>query len=151
MEEYKEILVPVDGSDLSKKALMKALSLAENFGAKVTIMHVHEPLKINVLGVTGEHEFVADYRSSEPLVNIVEPMIEEYRKIAEESSKKISTIIVGGNPTNEIIKESKKFDLIIMGTHGRSALRHLLIGGVAEKVARHAYCPVLLIREKILD
>ncbi|MGA1822993.1 MAG: universal stress protein [Thermoplasmatota archaeon] len=151
MEEYKEILVPVDGSDLSKNALAKALSLAENFGAKVTILHVHEPLDMNILGVTGEHEFLADYRKSDPLKNIVGPMMDEYRGIAKEAGKKIKTMIAEGNPADEIIKRSKKFDLVIMGTHGRSGLRHLLIGGVAEKVVRHAYCPVLLIREKIMD
>ena len=67
MEEYKEILVPVDGSELSKNALMTALSLADNFGANVTIMHVHEHRDINVLGVSGEHEFFADYRRSDTL------------------------------------------------------------------------------------
>ena len=151
MEEFKNILVPVDGSKLSKKALMKALSLADNFEANVTIMHVYEPMNVNLMGVTGEGEFLAEYRKPDPPLNIVEPLIEEYREIASGRDKEINTIIVGGNPTEEIIKESRKFDLIILGTLGRSGLRHLLIGGVAEKVVRHAYCPVLIIREKILD
>ena len=151
MEEFKNILVPVDGSELSKKALMKALSLSDNFGANVTIMHVYEPLNFNLMGVTGEGEFLAEYRKPDPSLNIVEPLIEEYREMARGRDKEINTIIVSGNPNEEIIKESRKFDLIILGTLGRSGLRHLLIGGVAEKVVRHAYCPVLIIREKILD
>ncbi len=67
---------------------------------------------------------------------------------SKEKGMGVNTVHLRGNAANEIIDASKQYDLIVMGTHGRSGLTHLLIGSVAEKVARHACCPVLLIREK---
>jgi len=148
MQEYRDILVPVDGSELSKKALRKALSLAGTFEGKVTALHVEEPIK-GSWGTMG--------------MESIQPSEEEYQDIMDKESKKIlgeadiiarengiaiKTVHQKGHAANEIVNASKHYDLIVMGTHGRSGLEHLLIGSVAEKVARHACCPVLLIREK---
>ena len=59
---------------------------------------------------------------------------------------RITGKVVNGHPADEIIKESKKYDLIVMGSLGRSGMSHLLMGSVAEKVVRFAACPVLVIR-----
>ncbi len=58
----------------------------------------------------------------------------------------VKTLVIEGSPANEIITASKDYDLIVMGSLGRTGLSHLLMGSVAEKVVRHASCPVLVVR-----
>jgi nucleotide-binding universal stress UspA family protein len=148
MDEYKNLLVPTDGSDLSRKAILKAISLAKKFGSRVTVLHVEErPL------TDGGPPGVEVFQPSENELNAIfkkesDRIIEETKLIAKENKMTIYIIHTKGHAANEIIKASKDFDMILMGTHGRGGLTHLLIGSVAEKVARHACCPVMLIRDK---
>jgi len=148
MQEYKKILVPVDGSGLSKKALQKGLSLGKTFGSEVTIIHVEETVLsgVGMPGLEGANpslEIAQELTDKEDI-----EIIKISRDQAEKEGMKIGSVHLRGHPANEIINVSKDFDLIVMGTHGNGGLKHLLIGSVAEKVARHACCPVLLIRER---
>ncbi len=148
MEEYKKILVPIDGSDLSKKALKNALSLAKTFGSNVFILHVNEniPASWGMPGLEGIE--VSQEQIQQQLEKSAEEMVEEYKKISMNNGIDAKSGIILGNPANEIIEASKDYDLIVMGTHGKGGLLHLLIGGTAEKVVRHACCPVFLIRDR---
>jgi len=148
MEEYRRILVPVDGSDLSKKALEKALTLARTFGSEVTILHVNENLPSS-WGIPGmEGIDMPEEQIKEQIEEYTEKLLEEYTEIFKKAGMEVRSDVVHGNPANEIIEASRDFDLIVMGTHGRGGLFHLLIGGTAEKVVRHACCPVFLIRDR---
>jgi len=148
MEEYRRILVPVDGSDLSKKAFRKATSLAKKFGSEVAIIHVYERLP-GSWGIPGmEGLDLPVEQIIEQTKEAAERLTREYEKIGKEMGVEISSSMVEGDPADEIIKTSDEFDMIVMGTHGRGGLLHLLIGSTAERVARHACCPVFLIREK---
>lgn len=148
MEEYQKILVPVDGSQLSKKAFRQALSLSEKFGSRVTLLHVNSeaPGPWGIPGLEGIE------MSEEGIRKLIEKntkeIIGEYEKEAIKRKIDTDAITATGNPADEIIRASKNYDLIVMGTHGRTGLYHLLLGDTAEKVSRHACCPVFLIREK---
>jgi nucleotide-binding universal stress UspA family protein len=76
--------------------------------------------------------------------------METYQKRAEGKGLTVDTIIVQGTPFREIVEvaKTKQVDLIIMGTHGRTGMTHLLMGSVAERVVRLAPCPVMVTREK---
>jgi len=77
----------------------------------------------------------------------IKSMLKELVTQGKKSGVKVDYLIKEGNVSNEIITASSKFDLIIMGTLGQSALESLFLGSVAEKVSRHACCPVMLVRE----
>jgi len=140
MKEFKNILVPVDGSKLSQIAFKKALSMSEMVDSNVDIV------------------FVSGYPTGGPVGMEQPPRIdpqpdlsgifEPYEKIARENDIKIGKELERGIASERIIEMSKSYDLIIMGTRGRNPIASLILGSVAENVARKACCPVMLIREK---
>ena len=134
----KSILVPTDFSETSDAALRYATGMAQALGAQLYLMHVP--------GKTGE-DFEANFpvgrfetATRERLGTFLSP--EEIERLQPEYALRI------GTPADEIIRyaDARDVDLIIMGTHGRSGVAHLLMGSVAEQVVRTAPCPVLLVR-----
>ena len=132
------ILVPTDFSETSEGALRYATEMALAMGARLYLMHVP--------GKTGEH-FEANYpigrfetAARERLASFLTP--QQLEQLRPEYALRV------GTPAEEIVRYADVCyaDLIIMGTHGRSGLAHMLIGSVAEQVARTAPCPVLLFR-----
>jgi len=148
MEEYKKLLVPIDGSELSVKALKKAFSLARAFGSEITVLHVEGVPQGNwgMPGLEGSQPTEFEYQSL--MKDESERILYDARLLSKKNNNDVVTILLRGHAANEIINSSKHYDMIVMGTHGRGGLKHLLIGSVAEKVSRHACCPVMLIREK---
>jgi len=139
MFAIRRILHPTDFSPPAKAALRLACSLAEDYGAELTLIHVWDPLI-----VTGEkpHPHLPTNSLEEALawldaVEVAAPSVRSFRHL------------VVGNPVNEIVLEAKEgaADLIVMGTRGRTGLNRLLMGSVAEGVLRKAPCPVLTVRE----
>lgn len=134
--QLKKILVPVDFSTCSLKALRYAIPFATQFGAELILLHVI-PLFPPAEGVLpadpGEdvHERLAALRAT-----------------AGAAAGGI-TLVRRGTPHSEILDVAQELDvgLIILSTHGHTGLEHLLLGSVAEKVVRHAGCPVLIVRE----
>jgi len=140
----KRILVPTDFSELAGAALTYAKELAGAVGASLQVLHVMEdPLPglrqadhvCSVLAIREQLEREA----GEELAKLFTP--EERQRLHAE------TTAVWGTPYAQILKFSvdNHSDLIVMGTHGRGAVLHALIGSVAERVVRHASCPVLTI------
>jgi len=148
--KFKKILVPIDFSHFSKKALADAVKLAECCGGKIYLLHVEE----DVFHMKKIHKI------HPPLENICEEVhkgfIAENKRRLEEFKSYIPKRLYGGalikegHPFVEIIKfaQSRCMDVIIMSSRGRSDIKHALLGSVAEKVARKALCPVLLIKDK---
>jgi len=136
-----KVLVPIDNSEHSKKALARALELAEKQGAQITIMTVVP---------------VASDFMDESLVNIQDKLRAENQKWldtakAEFEAKgiKVDTILEKGIvPANNIIRraEEDKFDRIVMGSTGRTGLAKVLMGSTAAKVVAHAPCEVTIVR-----
>ena len=156
MIKIKTILLPMDGSACSWKALEYALAIARRHGARVLAFHVVDRAMV-------EH--------IRPLLQVAVPSAErlatmqkEYEANAsaflgevvgmpETSGVEIATDWVTGLPAEDIVKHATgiRADLIVMGTHGRRGVSHLLLGSVAERVVRTAPCPVLTVRSDARD
>lgn len=141
----EKILVPIDFSDYSKKALKYAVPFAKQFGAEILLLYVVEPTIYPAdfgFGQVGFPSIEEDMRKKGA---------EELEKLAANEIQDIvkwQTIIVMGKPFAEInrVAKEKNIDLIIIATHGHSGIEHVLFGSTAEKVVRKAPCPVLTIR-----
>ena len=137
------ILVPHDFSSFADEALQCALSLATVYKARVTILHAYD--------VSWAAYPDAYLPSLDEFASQVELAAKgEMAKIASnlrDSSVKVDTTVVSGGPAHEIVAfvAKSKVDLIVMGTHGRKGLSHVLLGSVAERVVRTATCPVLIV------
>lgn len=140
----KKILVPVDFSDLSRKALHYAISFAKQFGAEITLLHVIEIIPVPEVVESGM--FNAQLRET------ATAQLAEWRKNAAAQTM-VKTAVGDGTSFREIVRvaDENNIDLIILGTQGRSGLSHLFIGSTAERVVRHAPCPVMVVREREHD
>lgn len=151
MVAIKHILVPTDFSEAASYALDYTLSLAKTFQAKIYLMHVFEPIVYYSdapMGMPDLIELEQNIRvvAEQSLQNTLEKQIKA--REAEFGFIPVETILAQGKPFVEIIKAAreKNADLIVLSTHGRSALEHILMGSVTEKVTRKAHCPVLVVR-----
>ena len=147
MKRYKRILVPVDGSDLSNDAFEQAVSLAKLVEGTVTVIHVIEHMYSDYTILEGQEMISASTLIRSETREQVQTFLAEYSLQGKKEGVEIRTLIKEGPVAHEIINISKSFDLIIIGTHGRRMIASLLMGSVAEKVSRHAHCPVMLVRK----
>ena len=140
---FTNVLVPVDGSDNSYRALDAALHLSEKLGSSITVVNVMEQVPITHI-------------ESEKLLS---ELLEAYKKenqeilskcsnIANEKGLSIKTLLLQGNPASVILDYSKKenFDLVIMGSRGMGKFKQLILGSVSSKIVHHSPCAILLIR-----
>lgn len=140
---FTNVLVPVDGSDNSYRALEAALLLSEKLGSSITVVNVMEQVPITHI-------------ESEKLLS---ELLEAYKKenqeilskcsnIATEKGLSIKTLLLQGNPASVILDYSKKekFDLVIMGSRGMGKFKQLILGSVSSKIVHHSPCAILLIR-----
>lgn len=145
----KKILVPVDFSEPSRKAMHYARVFAEQFGASVLLVHVVEPLA---------------YPPDFAVVPIIPPDVEEARtreiqRQLEDMARgvgggvAVAAKVLSGRPWQGVVEEAKAWDadLIVVSTHGFTGFKHALLGSVAEKIVRHAPCPVLVVRDEEHD
>ena len=144
---YRKILAPIDGSERAKLAAAHAADLAEKLDAKLTLVHVVVPLPAYVNRYSGH------------LGSVEQTLLEEFSKEGEKTltevkwslakkDVKINTMLVIGNPAEEICKiaEEESFDLIVMGSRGLGEIKAYIMGSVSSRVVRHAICPVLIYR-----
>lgn len=149
MSDIKKILVPVDFSESSEPALARAASIAAQCGAALSILHVWDALDF----------LPSAERSPEVARNMM--TLTEYSE--QRARAELEAFVAGarargitvaasdaraGVPSRTIVEVAKdeSFDLVVMGTHGRTGLAHALLGSVAERVVRHAFIPVLTVR-----
>jgi nucleotide-binding universal stress UspA family protein len=143
----KRILVPVDFSDDSLRALQYAKDFATPFKAELVLLYVVEPIY---------YATPADMYATSPNLAL---LIDEQRRSGKaqlarleaklaKGRRKVRGVLKAGSPAQVIVDTAKrlKADMIIMSTHGRSGLAHVLLGSVAERVVRGASCPVLTVR-----
>ncbi len=147
MIKLDKILVPTDFSEPSERAAVYARELAKRYGSRVVCLHVSEIpadlLATNAYFMTGPSEqFIEQVRkeAKQSLDSFAEKHIED---------APVETVFLEGRPFLEIVNYARDsgVDLIVIATHGRTGLKHVLFGSVAEKVVRQAPCPVLVVKE----
>jgi nucleotide-binding universal stress UspA family protein len=147
-ESITRILVPVDFSAHSEKAVRYAKTLGHALRAQVTLLHVvQDPF------VTGAGQAEAFVPNMPELLN--EMLKTAYAQMAELEGRllaqgfTVQSAVIKGVPAREIVEYARTgaFNLIVMGTHGRTGLSHALLGSIAERVVQKAPCAVLTVRE----
>lgn len=154
MDKIKKILAPTDLSKLSQAGVRHALNLARISGAEVTVYHAVGPDEIMGYAQNMEERMAnAVFRPSPPILENYQLALSRFLK--DHFSLFVSQVEIRekvelGAPDKNIIEQAKKegADLIVMSTHGRTGLSHVLVGSVTEKVIRGAPCPVLSIHPK---
>jgi nucleotide-binding universal stress UspA family protein len=149
MQTFKRILVPVDFSPCSRLALEQASVLAYSLNATIDLLHVWQPPP-----VVAPEAMIGTGSNNPGLVQIAKQQAEtamgDFVKRARDTGTRIEGARVEpGDPARTIVDEAERgnYDLIAMGTHGRTGLAHLLLGSVAEKVVRRSSRPVMTVRE----
>lgn len=145
--QLKKILVPIDFSECSEKALQYAIPFARQFQASLTLLYV-----VQMPYAAGEEAAVID------MVRLQSQMGADGKQglaalitvNAPAAKIPMASIVREGSPSQEIIQtaQERDIDLIIISTHGRTGLPHFFLGSTAERVVRHATCPVLVVREQ---
>jgi len=151
MIDFKRVLAPTDFSESSEEALRQACWLAERFGAELHVLHVlteivptgPDPLMMPVM----PPQFYQDdeNRAQKALEGVIKP--------SWEKPASVKTAVRWGSAAEAIVDYATEqgIDLIVISTHGRTGLSHILLGSVAERIVREAPCPVLTIRRRKRD
>lgn len=153
MNKIKKILAPTDLSRLSGVGVRYALDLAKESGAEVIVYHVVSTDEITHSRRGSDDATGGDYSSRSPQLLLERHKQALARFLDESCADLLPRVTVHpkvdfGRPERSIIDESRRdaVDMIVISTHGRTGLSHILLGSVTEKVVREASCPVLSIR-----
>ncbi len=144
MISLKKILCPIDHSDCSKESLKYAVSFALKDKAKLYLLHVVDIRSFNE-SIDAISKQIPDEETLEQLrTKLLDCIPEEIRDDMD-----IEAHVVQGIPFAEIISTAKTndIDMIVIGSHGRTGIVHMMMGSVSEKVVRKAHCPVLIVRK----
>ena len=143
MIALKRILVPTDFSETSEAAVKYAVELSRGFNSALHVLHVVEPNSAHDEGPGFPLGLM------EGIQNAARERLNKVLTEEETALGRPEAALRVGNPFLEIIRYAKEndIDLIVMGTHGRGFVTHMLMGSVAEKVVRKAPCPVLTVRD----
>jgi nucleotide-binding universal stress UspA family protein len=138
--KIKKILLPVDGSEHSKKAIKYAIDFSKQMDAEVVLVHSY------VLPVMLEGGYVDSM--TDAIFAAANQMLEEYRGLLRKEGVRFKDKVLEGPPPEVVVDvaKSEKCDLIVMGSRGRGDLKGLLLGSVAHRVLQTAPCPVLILR-----
>jgi nucleotide-binding universal stress UspA family protein len=141
--EWKRICCAVDLSEPSRFAMEEAAELASRLQADLTLLYVHEADPASAQAPVSLPDLVKQTDTAK------ERLLSFWRGDAEViAGRTVHSASLTGRPDEEILRFVRDgcFDLLVVGTHGRSGLKRLVLGSVAERVLRHAECPVLVIR-----
>jgi nucleotide-binding universal stress UspA family protein len=150
--EIKTILVPVDFSEFMEKVMEYAGFFAQRFNSSLLVFHVLQTYQISE-AVTWMETFLPpqpEKQLIDQLRDSAEQKLEELKNRYSKLQISITTRIEEGVPFVEIVRTASEenVDMILMGSHGRTGIKHLLIGSVAEKVIRKAPCPVFCVKSE---
>ena len=138
---FEKILVPLDGSEHSIKALETAVQIAHKFNGKITLIHVYSigGLAVSPTPVRGFIEAIRKVGAS---------ILADGEKKVKAEGVHVETLLMEGHTVEQIVKTCRegKFDLIVMGARGLSRIKEMLLGSVSDGVTRHACCPVLVVK-----
>ncbi len=145
MKPFKKILVPTDFSPHSSEAVRTAVDVAQKYGASITLLHVYEPVAYTL----PEGYVLVTPQQLVDLNSELERRLGQAKADAEAAgARAVTTQLMQGPPPYEIVDfaQQNAVDLIVMGTHGRTGIKHTLLGSIAERVLRKASCPVLTVK-----
>lgn len=145
MKPFAKLLVPVDFSPSSSEAMRVAADLSRRYEASLTLLHVYQPVAYPF--PEGFVLYTPDQLTG-ILAELRQLLDESVQFARREGAPRVEGRLEQGVVASEIIHAAERegFDLVVMGTHGRTGLQHALLGSVAEKVVRRAPCPVLTVR-----
>lgn len=144
MDEFHRIIVGLDGSDESRRALRCAVSLARTHGATLHAVGVEERLP-HYAATIGEVQEAKQLQDT-----VFSRVMEEVRRIAEEYGVEVTTEIRAGNAAQELLRAAREqeADLIVLGAKGHNVIRDFLLGSTTDRVTHHAPCSVLVVRDR---
>jgi len=142
--EIRKILVPVDFSDHSQRALDQAIEFAKAFRAELHLLHCYQihPAAVATYGIVVPETFEHDIRMA------ALQRLSEWREKVATQGIRVQEHITAHFPAEEIVAMAERLgvDLIVMGTRGLTGFKHVLLGSVAERTIRLARCPVLTVK-----
>jgi len=141
---YKRILIPTDGSDTAKKAVLHGVELASRLGAEVCGLYVIDISAFAGIPTEAVWESMRSLLEEEG-----KKALDVIEKAAKEKNVRVELILKEGIPPEDITSTAKEknVDIIVIGTAGRTGINRFLLGSVTEKVVRTASCPVLVIHK----
>lgn len=145
MKPFGKLLVPIDYSPSASEAMRVAADLARRYDASLTLIHVYQPVAYPF--PEGFVLYTPDQMAG--ILTELQQLLDQSVQFARgEGAPRVEGRLAQGVVDSEIIQtaEQEGYDLVVMGTHGRTGLQHALLGSVAEKVVRRAPCPVLTVR-----
>ncbi len=141
------IIVGVDGSECSRRALSWAMREAAQHRFPLTVIAVH---RASARPVTEVYWPMPDYPNDSPdeesVRKAVRELVNKAATEAGESVPDVTVTVTTGNPAEELIRASRDADIVVVGSHGRGGFASLLLGSVSNQVVHHAACPVVVIR-----
>ena len=143
MLTLRTVLCPTDFSDVSARAETYAAALARHYDASLHLLHVDPPMPV----MAPYGEIPVDARLFEEQREVAEAELVKAGERARAGGLTVETTMKGGHPAREILAlaDRAQADMLVIGTHGRGGVEHLLLGSVAEKIMRKAACPVLVV------
>lgn len=143
--QYERILVPVDFSELSKRALAEAVTLVGDADAKLTVLHVHEHIEVATVDPAFRPERSEDSQDAivETLTLQLEAFIEGITDPLTDAQLRVES---SPSAVESIISASAEYDLVVLATHGRAGFKQHVLGSVTERVVRGARCSALVVR-----
>ena len=141
----QHILIPIDFSATSDRALAYAIALAQQLHARLTLLHVLDLTPVAI----GDPAIGVPTTTLDTLETEAQHLLQASLQRVQHAGLQGESLLVQGAPTHAIVDtaSAQGVDLILMGTHGRTGLAHVFLGSVAEHVIRQAPCPVLVIRK----
>lgn len=150
MPLFKKILVPLNGSKHSVRALKMAVQIAKKFDGKIALIHVYSavrlvpmtPSRISVMAPTGVAILVEGVREAGASV------LADGEERVKAEGVQVETLLREGHTVQEILKTAREgeFDLIVMGSRGLSKMKEMFLRSVSDGVIRNASCPVLVVK-----
>jgi nucleotide-binding universal stress UspA family protein len=142
------IVVGVDGSDHSHRALIWAMRQAAQQQVPLTVLAVRpEPVRPATGIYWGVHAYPEDSHNTEAAQKAIGQIVEQARNEIGETAPQVTVSVVTGDPAQELINASRDADLVVVGSRGSGGFASLLMGSVSSKVTHHAAGPVVVIRE----
>lgn len=142
MTDIKSIVCPIDFSEPSFAALKTANELALKYSSELCLAHVVESFAFSDMIGKSNYEWY-----NKRLISTARMRLNEVIKQRVSKYLRVHSIIRSGDPADQIVDvaSKKKADVIVMGTHGRTGLSHLILGSITEKVVQHAHCSVVVV------
>jgi nucleotide-binding universal stress UspA family protein len=147
MQEIHKILVPVDFSEHSQRALDEAIGLAKKFGAELHLLHCYQLYPVGATGAP--YDIVLPETLERAIREGASGLLSEWKQKAAGQGVQVQEHLDAGAPSSGIADLAEKLgaDLIVMGSRGLTGLKHLMLGSVAERTIRIAPCPVLIVKQ----